>query len=212
MKMTHETDVLKPENGDNLLPLFSDLKALICRAVREGQAVHEVEREVWKQVLLIGQQALSQFFTLLGTGDLGESLTLPNGKSCERLEQLHERRYVSIFKEFKLARTVYGSREGQKIEFVPLDNRLQLPEGVHSYVLQDWDQSFCVEQAFGPSARAIGCILDLRQSVDSLERMNEDMAVEVVDFWDQRPAPKAAQEGEILVTSADGKGIVMRRE
>lgn len=212
MKMTHETDVLKPENGDNLLPVFCELKALICRAVQDGQAVHEVEKAIWQQVLLIGRQALGQFFTLLGTGDMGETITLPDGRSCHRLEKLHERRYVSIFKEFTLARSVYGTREGQKIEFVPLDNRLQLPEGDHSYVLQDWDQSFCVEQAFGPSTQALARILDFRQSVDSLERMNEDMAVEVVDFWEERPVPKAAKEGEILVTSADGKGIVMRRE
>jgi len=212
MKMTHETDVLKPENGENLLSLFCELRQLICRAAHDGQPVHEVEKAVWQQVLLIGRQALGQFFALLGTGDMGETITLPDGRCCQRLEQLHERRYVSIFKEFTLSRTVYGSREGQKIEFVPLDNRLQLPEGVYSYVLQDWDQSFCVEQAFGPSAEAIARILGLRQSVDSLERMNEDMADHVLDFWEDRPVPKAIEEREILVASADGKGIVMRRE
>jgi len=79
-------------------------------------------------------------------------------------------------------------------------------------VLQDWDQSFCVEQAFAPSAQAITRILGLRQSVDSLERINEDMAGNVIDFWEERRRPQAAEEGELLVTSADGKGIVMRRE
>src|SRR5581483_2227765 len=107
---------------------------------------------------------------------------LPNGQECQRLEETHERRYVSIFGEFVLDRTVYGSREGQKIEFVPLDNRLQLPESAFSYVLEDWDQSFCVEQAFGPSAEVIKKILGLRQSVDSLERMNVDMSKQVLDY------------------------------
>ena len=212
MKMTHETEVLKPENGEDLLPLFCELRDLVCQAAHDGQPVHEVEKAVWEQVLHIGRQALAQFFALLGTGDMGEAITLPDGRCCHRLEPLHDRRYVSIFKEFVLSRTVYGSREGQKIEFVPLDNRLQLPEGAFSYVLQDWDQSFCVEQAFGPSAQAIARILGLRQSVDSLERMNEDMADHVLDFWEDRPVPKASAEGEILVASADGKGIVMRRE
>jgi hypothetical protein len=212
MRMTHETDVLKPENGDDLLPLFWELRERVCHAAHAGVPVHEMEKAVWQQVLRIGRQALGQFFALLGTGDLGETVSLPEGQSCRRLEQLHERRYVSIFGEFKLQRTVYGSREGQKMEFIPLDNRLQLPEAVFSYVLQDWDQSFCVEQAFGPSAQAIVRILGLRQSVDSLERLNEDMAGNVIDFWEERPLPKAAEEGEVLVTSADGKGIVMRRE
>jgi hypothetical protein len=212
MKMTHETEVLKAKNDENLLPLFCELRDLVIQAAQQGQAVHEVEKAIWKQVLQIGRQALAQFFALLGTGDLGETAALPDGRSCQRLEPLHQRRYISLFGEFTLSRTAYGSREGQKIEFVPLDNRLQLPESVFSYVLQDWDQAFCVEQAFAPSAQVIARILGLRQSVDSLERMNEDMAATVLDFWQERPKPKAAEEAEVLVVSADGKGIVMRRE
>jgi hypothetical protein len=212
MKMTHETELLKAKNGDNLLPLFCELRDLIVQAAQDGQPVHALEKAIWQQVLQIGRLALGQFFALLGNGDQGETLALPDGRSCQRLEQLHERRYVSIFGEFTLRRTAYGSREGQKMEFVPLDNRLQLPESVFSYVLQDWDQAFCVEQAFGPSAQVISRMLGLRQSVDSLERMNEDMAALVLDFWEGRPKPKATEEGEVLVVSADGKGIVMRRE
>ncbi len=211
MKMTQESGVLKAENGDDLLPVFQELTHLVVQAAQKGQPVHEVEKAIWQQVLRIGRQALGQFFRLLGSGDLGETVTLPEGQSCQRLEELHERRYVSIFGEFKLQRTVYGSRERQKIEFVPLDNRLQLPHSVFSYVLQDWDQGFCVEQAFGPSAQAILRILGLRQSVDSLERINEEMAEYVVDFWEAQPKPKASAQAEVLVVSADGKGIVMRR-
>src|SRR5262249_23377421 len=56
------------------------------------------------------------------------------------------------------------------------DNRLRLPETVFSYVLQDWEQGFCVEEAFGQAAWMIERILGLKQSVDSLEHMNEHMA------------------------------------
>jgi hypothetical protein len=211
MKMTRETDVLKPENGEDLLPVFCELRDLVVQAARKGQAVHEVEKAIWEQVLRIGRQALGQFFQLVGSGDQGETVALPDGRCCQRLQQAHARRYRSIFGDFDLQRTVYGTREGQKIEFVPLDNRLQLPRGEFSYVLQDWDQGFCVEQAFGPSARAIARMLGLRQSVDSLERMNEAMAQDVVDFWQAQPKPKASAQGELVVVSADGKGIVMRR-
>jgi hypothetical protein len=116
---------------------------------------------------------------------------------------------VSIFGEFRLSRVVYGSREGQKIEFVPLDNRLQLPASAFSYLLQDWDQSLCVEQAFGQARTTVQRMLGLRQSVDSLEQMNQDMAQEATNFMLSRPQPEA--EGEVMVASADQKGIVMRR-
>ena len=208
MKMTHETEVLKRED---LLPVFDDLCKTVVDGARQGLAAHVMELAVWERVLQIGYRALAMFFALSGNGDQGEAITLPDGRTCQRLEETHDRRYVSIFGEFILERAVYGSREGQKIEFVPLDNRLQLPESAFSYVLQDWDQSFCVEQAFGPSAEVIKRILGLRQSVDSLERMNVDMAKQVLDYREARPAPGPEEEGEILVTSADGKGIVMRR-
>lgn len=196
-------------------PALHDLAAALLTYVRtaaaQGTAVHDVERGLWQRLLQLGRTALGHFFELQGTGDVGATVTLPEGQVCERLPQLHSRSYVSIFGPFRLARTVYGSREGQKLAFVPLDNRLQLPESVYSYVLQDWDQGWCVEQAFGQVQSTVARILNLQQSVDSLEQMNQQMAVQVKDFRENRPRPDPATEGPILVTSGDGKGIVMRR-
>ncbi len=210
MKMTHETDVLKGENAD-LLSILKEMQTAVSDAVQKGTPLHEVERMVWQQVLLMGRAALGQFLTCLGSGDQGASVTLPDGRVCQRLQELHSRRYVSIFGEFQLRRTVYGSRAGQKIEFVPLDNRLQLPESVFSYLLQDWDQSLCVEEAFSQAKSTVARMLGLQQSVDSLERMNAQMAQSVEAFRAERTLPPAAEEGEIVVSSADGKGVVMRR-
>src|ERR1043166_454501 len=207
MNMIHDPDVLETEN---LSSVFEETQELVFRAAREGQPVHAVEQAIWKQMLLLGHQLLGQFFALAGTGDMGETVTLPTGEVCQRLAEVAQRRYVSIFGEFRLQRVVYGSREKQKIEFVPLDNRWQLPEGVFSYVLQDWDQALCVEEAFGQASTTVGRILGLKQSVDSLEHMNQEMAQDVTNFVLTQPAPE--QEGEIVVASADQKGIVMRRQ
>jgi hypothetical protein len=208
MRMTQETEVLKSEN---LLPLFEELKNQILQAAEGGAPIHAVEKIIWEQVLQIGRAALGQFLALLGTGDMGETIALPDGRCCQRLEAEHSRRYLSIFGEFELSRVVYGSREGQKIEFVPLDNRLQLPANVYSYVLQDWAQGLCVESAFGQVRTTLERLLGLKLSVDSLERMNAQMAERVEAYRSDRPAPAAETEGELLVASADGKGIVMRR-
>jgi hypothetical protein len=206
MKILQETDVLATEN---LSPVYEELKDTVLRAVRESQPIHEVEKAIWEQLLRLGREALTQVFALLGNGDMGETVELPDGRCCQRLGQEHTRRYVSIFGEFLLARVAYGSREGQKIEFVPLDNRLQLPASAFSYLLQDWDQSLCVEQAFGQARTTVQRMLGLQQSVDSLEHMNQEMAQEAARFLLNRPPPEA--EGEVVVASADQKGIVMRR-
>ena len=112
-----------------------------------------------------------------------------------------------MFGEFLLHRTAYGSREGQKIACVPLDNRLQLPASVFSYLLQDWDQSLCAEEAFGQASRTVARMLGLSQSVDSLEHMNEQMAASVQSYRENRPLPQPEDEGEVLVISADGKPL-----
>ncbi len=207
MSMTRELDVFKSEN---LQKQVAELEDFVRSAAKGGQPIHEVEQGLWRRLRLMGHEALGLFLRLQGHGDMGETVTLPTGATQQRLDELHERRYVSIFGEFCLQRFVYGSREKQKIEFVPLDNRLQLPEGVFSYVLQDWDQSLCVEQAFRQASATMWRMLELKQSVDSLEHMNQEMAKEATNFMLSRPQPE--EEGAIVVASADQKGIVMRRQ
>jgi hypothetical protein len=207
MSMPQETAVLNPE----LRQALAQLHALIHQATQDGTALHEVERLIWQQVLRIGRQTLQQFLDLQGTGDQGDQVRLPDGRTLDRLPEPHPRRYVSIFGPFLLLRTAYGSRAGQKIELVPLDNRLQLPAGAFSYVLQDWDQALCVEDAFGQVNATIARMLGLKQSVDSLEHMNQEMAEQATPFRLNRPLPPADEEGEVFVVSADGKGVVLRR-
>jgi hypothetical protein len=207
MSMTREQDVFK---GENLQEQFDDFQDFVRTSARAGRPIHEVERGMWQRLLRIGREGLGLFIHMQGDGNVGETVSLPTGQECQRLAGVHERRYVSIFGEFRIGRMVYGSREKQKIELVPLDNRLQLPESAFSYVLQDWDQSLCVEEAFRQASATMLRILGLKQSVDSLEHMNQEMSQGATTFMLSRPQPD--EEGGIVVASADQKGIVMRRQ
>jgi hypothetical protein len=207
MNITDSLGVLKMELTQNLVPQILDL---LTAALAEGRPIHEVEDGLWDLALQVGRRGLGVFLDCHGTGDLGLTVTLPDGREVQRLEELHSRRYVSIFGPFALERTVYGSREGQALEFVPLDQRLQLPESVFSYVLQDWDQALAMEQPFGQVSQTIERILKLKQSVDSLEGVNRQQAQDVGEFHDLQGSPPAAEEGQIVVVTADCKGIVIR--
>jgi hypothetical protein len=79
-------------------------------------------------------------------------------------------------------------------------------------LLQEWDQSFCVQGSYAESRRTVERVLDLAQSVRSLEQMSVSMASSVEAFQKLRPKPPAEEEGSILVLTADGKGVPMRRE
>jgi hypothetical protein len=207
MSIAESLSVLKQELLGKFVP---QLLEMLQHALRDGRPLHEVEESLWDLALQLGHQSLGAFLASHGSGDLGPTATLPDGQTAQRLPELHALRYRSIFGTFKLQRTAYGSREGQALQFVPLDNRLQLPANGCSYLLQDWDQSLAMEQPFGQVNQTIQRMLKLTQSVDSLENGNRQMAQDVADFRDLQAPPPAAEEGPLVVVSADGKGVIIR--
>jgi hypothetical protein len=207
MSIAEPLTVLKAELLQALVP---QVVQVLTTALQEGTAVHQVESQLWDLALQLGRTSLAAFFQACGQGDLGDTLTLPDGREVQRLPERHSRRYVSIFGAFALERVVYGSREGQALAFVPLDNRLQLPQSAFSYLLQDWDQALAVEQAFSQVNQTIARMLKLPQAVDSLEGMNQQMAQSADGFRTAQGSPPPAEEGQIVVVTADCKGVVMR--
>ena len=199
------------DNIDDLSAMGAEVASFVRQAAADGMPAHEVERGVWQRVLAMGRQATGHFLRMQGDGDVGETVEMADGKEVKRLPEPHRRTYQSIFGPFLLSRYVYGTREGQRIEFVPLDARLELPESEYSYVLQDWAGALCVEHAFGRTSQTLQEILGLSLAVDSLERMSRMMSESVESFRTSRKKPPAKEEGEILVTTGDGKGVPMRR-
>ena len=150
----------REDKTQQLQVVMAELIDEVLESARKGEAAHVVERKIFTWVLEVGRQALDFFFHVQGDGDLGETFTMPDGRVLNRLE-LGERTYQSLFGDFRLNRYVYGTRPGQKIEFVPLDQRLNLPESEFSYLLQEWDQLLGVEQAFGKVVQTMRTVLRL---------------------------------------------------
>jgi hypothetical protein len=197
--------------GHELERQLQELQGFIRTAAATGLAVHEVEQGLFKRLLALGYPLPQWFFALLGDGDQGETLTTGEGRVLGRLPHRHRRAYPSIFGPFELERGVYGSREGQRIEQVPLDARLGLPAGKFSYLLQDWDQGLAVESPYQQINGMRQRMLGLEQSVASLEPMTRTMAAAVEGCWaEQSPVPVARAE-QVIVLSADGKGVPMRK-
>ena len=209
MSKMHETH--PKGNNPSLHAQLDDIIRFIETAVEDRVAVHEVEAGLWSRMLNLGRELLEMFFALHGDGNEGEQVVLPDGRQVRRLGQPHKHPYLSVFGEFVLWRTVYGTREGQKIEYVPLDERLQLPESKFSHLLQDWNQSSTLEMPFEQVSTLLEKILGLRQSVHSLERSGRNMAEDVAAFWEAQSPPPAQEEGALLVCTADGKGVPMRK-
>ena len=60
--------------------LVGNLLQYAREAARDGEPIHEVERELWVRVLSLGHEILSQFIAEQGDGDWGETLVLPDGR------------------------------------------------------------------------------------------------------------------------------------
>jgi hypothetical protein len=204
MIMAQEQAILKAQEQ------FAQIQDFLRQACVAGRPIDQVELDLWGRMLQLGRQLLEGYVAGYRQGDLGPTLT-QDGRVLRRLEQPHVRRYVSIFGPLEISRYVYGTRETQKHEVIPLDALLALPDSEFSYVLQDWDQSLCVQNSYGQSQGTIQRILRLGQSVLSLEQMNGQMAAAVEPFWAQH-SEVAEPEGPILVVTADGKGVPMRRQ
>jgi hypothetical protein len=200
----------REHNRQAILAQAVALVEQVERAYAQGTAVHELERGLFAQLLRLGHQLLELFFGWCGPGDRGGQVSLQDGQPVKRLEQSRLREYQSVFAAHALTRVVYGTREGQKIEYVPLDAQLQLPAGKFSYLLQEWDQALAVEQPYRQVSAALERILGFAQSVHSLERINQQVARSVEAFWAARAPAPAAEGAQLVVCSADSKGVVMR--
>ncbi len=197
--------------SQQLHQIVDQLLTVVSDAVREHTPIHEVESKALQIFLQGGRITVQLLVDCLGDGDMGEEHPMPDGTILKRSAEPQPRPYVSIFGEVNIRQYVYAQREGQAIQFAPLAARLALPESKFSYRLQDWDQNFAMEQPFGRVNQTIAKILGLNQHVDSLERMNREMANSVEAFEVSLAAPPANEEGEIFVQTADGKGVPIRR-
>ena len=102
------TDSAADDKGELSVQLES-LRGLLDEAVREGVAVHELERRLFRGVLSLGRELLKEFFARQGDGDVGEVLEIEPDRELKRSRRLHERTYLSLFEEFRLERISRGT-------------------------------------------------------------------------------------------------------
>jgi hypothetical protein len=199
------------DKSDVLTQLATDLAVFVRQAVQEGSCLDDVERGVFARVLDLGKAALELFLQAQGDGDLGPHVTAADGTVLLRSDAPVERPLRTIFGAHALQAYVYAQGPKKKIALRPIDARLNLPEGKASYLLQEFSQLFCVEKAFRVGSRQFESVFGQRLAVDVLEDINRAMGQQAERYLEDLPTPPAGDEGELLVTTADGKGVPLVR-
>ena len=204
MSVAHSQNEIKSKS---LVEMAEQLEAEVREAAREGKSLYEMEKDIFARALQIGHAALEQLLILQGDGDLGESVVTAEGRRLERSEEAVDRPLRTVFGEHTIRAYVYAAGAHQAIELRPVDARLSLPPGRCSYFFEEFSQYFCVDQAFGQASQGLVTVLRQEVSVNLLERINRRMGEQAEGFLDRLPTPPAEEEGELLVFTADGKGV-----
>ena len=204
------TKCMQASNPNSLVEQFDQVLQFVCRAAKNGVALQETEGTVLSSIVTLGCELMSLFLSLQGDGDVGATVEV-DGETLNRSDEPHERPVRTVFGEHSYKAYVYGRDVDKKIEFRPVDARILLPDGKHSPKFCEIAHILFAEQAFGRTAQTLEAIFGQRIAVNSLERISERLSVDAENFLHQVPIPARQDEGEILVVSADGKGVPMIR-
>ena len=204
MVMTQEMDFGKVH--EQVARLLSSVQ----QASRTGQRGDVVERDLLQQLLRMGLEVLTEYISSAGDGDEGEVISR-EGQEIVRLETSKSRSYHSIFGRIDLERYVYGSREKQKIEWVPLDAKLGMPAAEQSYVLEDLLQKLVVPLPYGEAVKTLDDFLGVKTGQRTAQAMASRLSAYNESFRQSQGAPKAETESQIVVMTLDGKGVPVRR-
>jgi len=204
--------VLSVENRIKANDAFQSVLTHLDQAFDERQKFDQVEEELFQQMRQLGLLMLQAGVDDVSDEEIANApdvIQRVDDPDLKKLEKNQTRRLVTIFGELSIRGPAYAVRAKQKIEHAPVAARLGLPEGEFSYLFQNWAQRFCVRNAFHDSRDMLDEMLGTRVSVRTLEHMNQHMAADVEAFCEQQSAPEPADEGELLVVSADATGVPM---
>lgn len=209
MKIAH---FIPADKTEKLLDLAIELQEFVDQAAANGESLYETEKRTLEKVLKMGHLAIDRLLQRQGDGDLGPTVQTADGVALQRSESPVERPLRTVFGEHTFDAYVYAPGPKQRIALRPIDARLHLPAGKYSYLLEEFTQYFCVEQAFGQAADAFQTVLGQKLSVDTLERTNQRVGEQACEYLDALPTPPVKEEGKLLVATADGKGVPLIRD
>ena len=192
---------------------LEQLTDFVAVSVDEAESMAEFERGLLDRLLELGRNLTDQFLDGQPDGDLGET-TEHAAATVHRSGKPATRTLRTVFGRHTFQAYVYRVQRNEKsaIAVRPVDQRLGIGPERYSPLLQEFSMMFCTEQAFHTACDTFETIFRQRLSVDTLERISRTMGRQACEFIDSLPSPDIDEEGQVLVATADGKGVPMVRD
>jgi hypothetical protein len=189
-----------------------EVETLLGMVMNDGQerptSADQVERHLWRGVLMLGRMLMQLFFTVCSEREARHKAIEVEGGRCAHMGQ-PSRPYVSLFGEVEVKRHYYWS-PGAGGRY-PLDAELSLPKRIYSDCVQEMMGGI---EVWVPQDHTLGLIeqfFGLTIPKGSLQGSTADQARYVDAYYDQRAALATPDEDTLLVVTVDGKGIPMTR-
>lgn len=178
------------------------------RSDAQDMPLHEVERVLLKRLLQLGGTLLRCHLAERGSGKEGGEV-LRDGVPLP-YQDTRSRTYLSIFGALDVERAYFWKKGHQGV--APLDVELNLPETRYSYLLQEFGEMIGVGQAFDKVTDYLQRLLGVSFWKQGVQKVAKQAATSVQPFYEEKGAPPAEEEGELLVGAADGKGVPVLKE
>ena len=176
-----------------------------------GEQAHQatadqIERGLFKLLLAMGAKLLLLFFVIRSEACSRDTIQSARGAILP-YERDTKRTYYSIFGKLPLYRP-YFYKKGVGGE-TPLDAALGLGEDRYSDLLREVSDYLGVYNVYHKTGDILARLLGLKLSTGAIESNIAEDAADVESYYAHKPPPQPAEEAEILVVQADGKGVPM---
>ena len=171
----------------------------------------ELEREIQQRGRELMRQLYQAHVELRGPGEAAGPVQGADGVERPKA-RMHERGLQTVFGEVRVERLGYGAKGAESLH--PLDAELNLPVELYSHEVRRQAALETAKSSYDDVVELLGTVT----SAGPAKRQTEEMAIRAAQDFDafyqqQRSQDQPAEEtGAILVITADGKGVPMRRE
>jgi hypothetical protein len=165
-----------------------------------------IERGLFKLLICLGAKLLTLFFVMRSQASSRDTLHTAEGQSLY-YQRDTKRDYFSIFGKLAVWRPYFykTGMGGQS----PLDTELSLGDDCYSDLVREVSEYLGVYSVYHKTADILKRLLGLSLSTRVVEENITEDAAEVNAYYAQKLPPSPADEAEILVVQADGKGVPM---
>lgn len=171
----------------------------------------ELERELEKKGRELMRTLLQEHLDNRSPGQCERPVSGSDGIDRSRV-RLQERKLETVFGTVSVERAGYGKKGAESLH--PLDAELNLPDERYSLELRHRVAEEAAKNSFDETIESIRKTTGGHVPKRQIEELVKRAAVDFDAFYDTRHGAIAEGQGagSVLVTSVDGKGVVMRKE